>query len=67
MAACSSEELDAELVDSHVKTFQGDNVEVTSCEEIGEAITSDEYGAALDEVWRCDIKRDGTSEFVESC
>lgn len=67
MAACGSEELDAGVVDSHVKTFEGDNVEVKSCEEIGEAITSDEYGAALDEVWRCDIKREGTSESVESC
>jgi hypothetical protein len=59
--------LDAGLVASHVKTFEGDDVGVKSCEEVGEAITTDDYGAALDAVWRCDVKRDGTSEFAQSC
>jgi hypothetical protein len=60
--------LDAGLVASHVKTFEGDVVEVKSCEEVGEAITNDDYGAALDEVWRCDVKRrDGSAGFAQSC
>jgi hypothetical protein len=47
--------LDAGLVASHVKTFEGENVEVKSCEKVAsEAITNDDYGASLDEVWRCD-------------
>jgi hypothetical protein len=67
-AGCGSGELDAGLVDSHVKTYEGDDVEVKSCERIGEAITTNDYGAKLDEVWRCDVKQlDGTSGFVESC
>jgi hypothetical protein len=61
--------LDAGLVASHVKTFEGDDVEVKSCEKAaGEAITKDDYGAKLDEVWRCDVKaRDDSSGFAESC
>ena len=61
--------LDGGLVASHVKTFEGDDVEVKSCEKVaGEAITNDDYGAKLDEVWRCDVKqRDDTSGFAESC
>lgn len=60
--------LDAGLVASHVKTFEGDDVEVKSCEEVGEAITNDDYGAALDEVWSCAVKRrDGSAGFAQSC
>jgi hypothetical protein len=60
--------LDAGLVASHVKTFEGDDVEVKSCDKAGEAITNDDYGASLDEVWRCDVKqRDDGSGFAESC
>jgi hypothetical protein len=68
LAGCGSRGLDAGLVASHVKTFEGDDVEVRSCEKTGEAITNNEYGAKLDEVWRCDVKqRDGGSGFAESC
>jgi hypothetical protein len=68
LAGCGAGEVDAGLVASHVKTFEGHDVEVKSCEEAGEAITNDEYGAKLDEVWRCDVKqRDGSSGFAESC
>jgi hypothetical protein len=67
LSACSAGGLDAGLVASHVETFEDENVEVKSCEEIGEAISNTEYGAHLDEVWRCDVKREGGSGFVESC
>ena len=31
-------------------------------------ITNDDYGASLDDVWRCDVKRrDDSSGFAESC
>jgi hypothetical protein len=61
--------LDAGLVASHVKTFEGDDVDVRACEKtVGEAITNDDYGPTLDEVWRCDVKqRDDSSGFAESC
>jgi len=32
LAGCGSRELDAGLVASHVKTFEGDDVEVRSCD-----------------------------------
>jgi hypothetical protein len=68
LVGCGAGEVDAGLVASHVKTFEGDDVEVKSCENVGEAITHDEYGAKLDEVWRCDVKqRHGDSGFAESC
>jgi hypothetical protein len=67
LSACSAGGLDSGLVASHVETFEDENVEVKSCEEIGEAISNTEYGAHLDEVWRCDVKREGGSGFVESC
>ena len=67
LAGCGFGEADAELVASHVKTFEGDDVEAKSCEKIGEAITSDEYGAKLDEVWRCGVKQRDSSRFAESC
>lgn len=61
--------LDAGLVAAHVETFEGGDVEVKSCEkQAGEAITNDEYGAALDEVWRCDVRpRDDSAGFAEAC
>jgi hypothetical protein len=41
---------------------------VKSCEKTGEAITNNDYGAKLDEVWRCHVRQpDGSSEFAESC
>jgi hypothetical protein len=68
LAGCGSGGLDDGLVASHVKTFEGDDVEVKSCEKTGEAITNDDYGAKLDEVWRCDVKQpDGGLGFAESC
>jgi hypothetical protein len=68
LAGCGSRGLDAGLVASHVKTFEGDDVEVKSCEKTGEAITNNEYGAKLDEVWRCDVRQRGDSPaFTESC
>jgi hypothetical protein len=67
-AGCGAGEVDAGLVASHVKTFEGDDVEVKSCENVGEAITTDEYGAKVDEVWRCDVKQlDGGSRSARSC
>jgi hypothetical protein len=63
--------LDAGLVASHVKTFEGDDVDVDvkACEKtVGEAITNDDYGPSLQEVWRCDVnRRDDRSGFAESC
>ena len=67
LSACSAGGLDAGLVASHVETFEDEHVEVNSCEKIGEAISNTEYGAHLDEVWKCDVKREGGSRFVESC
>lgn len=67
LSACSAGGLDAGLVASHVETFEDEDVEVKSCEKVGEAISTNEYGAQLDEVWRCDVKRAGGSGFVESC
>jgi hypothetical protein len=68
LAGCGSRGLDAGLVASHVKTFEGDDVEVKSCEQTGEAISNNEYGAKLDEVWRCEVQQRGESSvFAESC
>jgi hypothetical protein len=62
-------ELDGELVASHVKAFEGDGVDVRSCEKVGDAITQDEHdGATLHEAWKCSVNRpDATSAFIESC
>ena len=61
--------LDAGLVASHVKDWEGDGVDVKACEKTaGEAITNDDYGPSLHDVWRCDVKRrDDSSGFAESC
>jgi hypothetical protein len=67
LAGCGSGGLDAGLAASHVKTFEGDDVDVKSCEKVGEAISNNEYGAKLDEVWKCDVKQRDSSGFAESC
>lgn len=63
--------IDAGLVASHVKDFEGDDVDVDvkACEKTaGEAISNDDYGASLHDVWKCDVKRRGDSSgFAESC
>jgi hypothetical protein len=61
-------ESDDELVASQVKTLEGDDVEVSSCEKVGEAITREsEYGASLNEAWKCSVGRLDGSESVKSC
>jgi hypothetical protein len=67
LAGCGSRGLDAGLVASHVKIFEGDGVEVKSCQKTGEAISNNEYGAKLDEVWMCDVRKRDGSAFTESC
>jgi hypothetical protein len=57
-AGCGAGEADSGLVASHVRTFEGDDVDVKSCHEIGDAITDDsDYGATLHEVWKCAVDR----------
>jgi hypothetical protein len=69
LAGCDAGERDAAGVESHVKTYERDDVEVKSCNEIGDAITDDEdYGATLHEAWSCDVKQlDATSAYAEAC
>jgi hypothetical protein len=67
LSGCAVGEADEDLVASEVKTLEGENVEVTSCEEVGEAIRRDEYGAFLAAAWRCDVASAGGSGPVESC
>ena len=61
--------IDAGLVASHVKDFEGDGVDVKACEKTaGEAISNDDYEPSLHDVWRCDVKRrEASSGFAESC
>lgn len=68
VAGCVVGTPDDELVASEVKSLEGDDVEVSSCEEVGEAIARDsEYGASLYEAWQCDVRPLDDSESVESC
>jgi hypothetical protein len=67
LSGCAFGESDEDLVASQVKTLEGDNVEVTSCEEVGEAIVRDQYGASLTVAWECDVDPRGRSGPVESC
>ena len=68
LAGCVVGKSDDELVASQVKTFEDGDVEVSSCEKVGEAIARDsEYGASLYEAWQCDVRRLDDSESVESC
>jgi hypothetical protein len=67
LPGCAVGESDEDLVASEVKTREGD-VEVTSCERVGEAIIRDsEYGAQLSEAWECAVDRRAGSGPVESC
>jgi hypothetical protein len=57
-AGCGGGEADSGLVESQVRIFEGDDVDVKSCREIGDAITDDaDYGATLHEVWKCAVDR----------
>jgi hypothetical protein len=69
LAGCGASELHSSLVASQVKTFEGDDVEVKSCREVGDAITQHEdYGATVHEAWKCAVKQlDGTSGFEDAC
>jgi hypothetical protein len=65
---CAVGESDEDLVASEVKTREGDDVEVTSCERVGDAIIRDsEYGVQLSEAWECAVDRRAGSGPVESC
>jgi Protein of unknown function (DUF3592) len=68
-AGCGLGEAGAGLVESHVRTYEGDDAEVKSCREIGDAIADDgDYGATLHEVWRCAVDRPGEpAEFADAC
>ena len=63
-------------VDSYVKEYEGGDVEVKSCQQIGETITpagtypdDAEDGDSEDEVWKCAIgEQDGSSgRSVSTC
>jgi hypothetical protein len=67
-AGCGFGESDEDLVASDVETFEGDAAEARSCEPVGEAITADaDYGATLNETWRCSVKRTESSVFADAC
>jgi hypothetical protein len=68
LSGCAVGESDEDLVASEVKAREGDDVEVTSCERVGDAIIREaEYGAQLSEAWRCAVDRRAGSGPVESC
>jgi hypothetical protein len=51
-------EAGSSLVESQVRMFEGDDVDVKSCREIGDAITQEsDYGATLHEAWKCEVDR----------
>ena len=68
LPGCAVGEADEDVVASQVEIHEGDDVEVTSCEQVGEAITREsEYGASLSEAWNCAVDPLGGSGPVESC
>jgi hypothetical protein len=68
LPGCAVGEAEEDVVASQVKIFEDEDVEVTSCEEVGEAITRDsDYGASLSEAWRCSVDRPAGSGSAESC
>jgi hypothetical protein len=51
-------EADSGIIESQVTILEGEDVEVKSCHEIGDAITQEsDYGATLHEAWKCEVDR----------
>ena len=68
LPGCGFWESEEETIASQVKIFEGGDVEVSSCEEVGEAVIRDsEYGASLTEAWKCSLDPTDGSGATESC
>jgi hypothetical protein len=68
LSGCAYWESNEETLASQVEFWEGGDVEVTSCEKVGEAVTRDsEHGASLEEAWRCSLHPHDGSPATDAC